>query len=322
MLAKLPDDALLVTAISFEERSLAFVRHFILSEGDRSSVFAANIKEDSSRYYEVLSEFTLLGIKNIAEVDRFDTRTMWNWALYTLRKISDSNKAIILDISCMPRDLIGMLIYLLNQLRDNFRSIYIAYVTVPESGYATQNPDLEEDDQWLSKGVASVRSIIGYPGVFRTERSSHLVALAGHEFERLYSIAEFVEPNKLTVGGECKTSSTARGAYEKSEEVANRLKARIPVKEIVDISFSASSIEQVVHYLSQLDLSFEDENITLAAMNTKISFVGASLFSLQNRSIRMVYAVPSEYNARYSNGVGDMQLFDITSKIHDIRLRN
>ena len=212
-----------------------------------------------------------------------------------------------------------MILFAVSVRQQRFREIVVVYVAAPSEGYATQNPDLSADQQWLSKGVVTVRTIVGYPGGFRAERPAHLVVLAGHEFERLYAIAEYVEPNRLTIGGESDASSTVPGAGVVSGRVAKRLKDRIQVPEIGDICFSASSIEDVIRSLGQLDLDVSAENITLVAMNTKLAFVGAAIFSLLNRGVRMVYAVPREYNPFYCIGAGEEYCIDLTQMLRSVK---
>ena len=62
-------------------------------------------------------------------------------------------------------------------------------------------------------------------------------------------------------------------------------------------------------------LGESDENVALAAMNTKLSFVGAVLFALSNRTVRMIYAVPREYNPLYCEDVGKSMRIDITALV-------
>ena len=105
------------------------------------------------------------------------------------------------------------------------------------------------------------------------------------------------------------------GAGVLSREVAEKLRDRIQVPKIGSISFSASSVEGVVTSLGALDFDVSVENVTLVAMNTKLAFVGAAMFSLANRGVRMVYAVPREYNPFYCIGVGTEYCFDITDML-------
>ena len=219
----------------------------------------------------------------------------------------------------MPRELLGMLLFAVSVRRRHFTKVYVTYVAAPNQGYATQNSTLEECDRWLARGVATVRSIVGYPGAFRAERPSHLVVLAGHEIERLFAIAEYVEPSRLTISGEEEHSSTSTGASTLSTKIAEDLKDRIQIPDIGGIAFSASSVKGVFDSLDKMDLDPSVENVTLVALNTKLAFVGTALFSLVNRGVRMVYAVPREYNPLYCVGVGQKYRVDITDILNEAR---
>ena len=72
----------------------------------------------------------------------------------------------MIDVTCLPRELLGMLLFAVSVARCRIGSVRVAYVAAPEGGYATQNMDLLESDRWLSKGVTEVRSIVGFPGKF------------------------------------------------------------------------------------------------------------------------------------------------------------
>ena len=309
------DRAAMIAAASFEERSSVSVKRFLSSGGRAEAVFLANVVESSPSYEQQLSEFTNLGIGSVKVVDRFSSRSLWSWCLAVVKQAAQTKPSLVIDITCMPRELLGMLLFSVFVHQECFSRVFVAYVAAPLKGYATQNPKLAEEDKWLSRGVATVRTIVGYPGAFHGEMPTHLIALAGHEFERLVAIAEYVEPSRLTIGGEQEGSSTVSGAGVLSQEVSQRLRDRIQVPDIGNISFSASSIEDVVSSLGLLDFNVSEENVAIVAMNTKLAFVGAALFSLAHRGIRMVYAVPREYNPLYCVGVGDEYCVDITTML-------
>ena len=307
--------AAMIAATSFEKRSLVSVRRFLSSGGRTEAVFLANVVEPGPSYDQQLSEFKNLGIGSVKEVNRFSSRSLWSWCLSVVAQAAQTKPSLVIDITCMPRELLGMLLFAVRMQQESFPRVSVAYVAAPPKGYATQNPNLAEKDKWLSRGVTTVRTIVGYPGAFHGEMPTHLIVLAGHEFERLFAIAEYVEPSRLTIGAEQEGSSTVSGAGVLSQKVAQKLKDRIQVPDIGDISFSASSIKDVVASLGRLNFNVSEENVALVAMNTKLAFVGAALFSLANRGVRMVYAVPREYNPLYCVGVGDEYCFDITTML-------
>jgi len=302
----------LIAAASFETRSTYWVREFVESGGERSRVFLADVIEGGDEYAENMAAMEELGVENVERVDRLSSESLWRWVVEITDRASDLKGELTIDVTCMPRELLGMLLFAVSVRRRSFDTISVAYVAAPEGGYATQNKGLAEEDRWLSRGVASVRSIVGYPGVFHSEQPCHLVVFAGHELERVLQLVEYVEPRRLTISGELEQSSTVPGAREISLSVAEELKRKMQVPEIGDIGFSSSSIDEVYASLVDARLGESGENVALAAMNTKLSFVGAALFALSNRAMRMMYAVPKEYNPLYCEGVGAASQFDIT----------
>ena len=304
-----------IAAASFEDRSVHWVKEFLNKGGTPDQVFLADVVERHDAYTQNLAHFSRLGIEKGEQLDRFSSATLWSWVVSVVNRTSDTRGDLTIDITCMPRELLGMLLFSISVKRDAFNSISIVYVSAPEGGYATQNFKLPEKDRWLSKGVASIRSIVGYPGVFHSERPCRLVVLAGHEKDRIAHLVEHVEPKWLTISGEREHSSTVPGGREISEKVAKTLKSRIQLPVMDGIEFSSSSIDEVYRTLMDADLGGSEENVALSAMNTKLSFVGAALFALSNRAVRMMYAVPREYNPLYCQGVGQASRVDITDLV-------
>lgn len=309
----------LIAAASFEDRSTVWVRKFLDSGGKPEHVFVADVFESGEMYRQNLALLEKLGICNVDGVKRFSSQSLWSWTWSVVERACTPGCDLLIDVTCIPRELLGMLLFAVSVKRLAIGSVSVAYVAAPEGGYATQNVNLLESERWLSKGVSTVRSIIGFPGTFRSERDSHLVILAGHEMDRILQIVEYLEPSRLTISGGQEESSILVGAEQLSREVADalrdQLKDRIQVPEIGDIEFSSSSIEEVFESLIDAKLEKSDENIALVAMNTKLSFVGAALFALCQRKVRMIYAVPQEYNPRYCQGVGESYQFDITKLV-------
>ena len=302
-----------IAAASFEDRSTVWVQKFLDRGGDPDTVYLADVVEIDESYRKNIAFLRGLGLPNIERVDRFRSMDQWNWARKVVGKASNTNCDLFIDVTCFPRELLGMLLFAVSVKRSAFRRVSVGYVAAPDGGYATQNTELPESERWLSRGVTDVRSIVGFPGMFRGDRSAHLVILAGHDLDRMLEIIEYVEPSRLTISGEQKGSSTVEGAREISHRVAQELRDRIQVPDIRGIDFSSSSIENVFENLVKTNLGSSSENVTLVAMNTKLSFVGAALYALCERTVRLIYAVPREYNPKYSEGVGECLRFDITN---------
>lgn len=297
-------------ATSFEARSLKGPEEFLKRGGSASSAFLARLADNSDALRGNLERLRQLGFSSATTVDRFRSRALWNWAW---RSVSAASSDIIVDATCIPRELLGMLLFALSVQRDRLDRVRIFYTT-PQT-YVTQRRDVPDDRIWLSRGIRTVRSILGYPGDFDSERNRHVVALAGHEDDRLSAIIEYLEPTRLSISNEQGESSTVAGADRVSEKVKARLRESIGRVELGEVVFYANSIDRTFTSLKQMLAKQTHENIALIAMNTKLSFVGAALCGLHLRHVRMVYAVPNEYNPGYSEGVRELKESDITALV-------
>ncbi|SRR6266702_2030995 len=307
-----PTKNLFIGAVSFEKRSLVAPKKFLSEGGTPDRMCIVRLAEDSPQLQENLAEFEEMGLANIAKHDRLSSRSLWDWAWGALQNAEGD---VVIDATCLPREPLGMLLFALSVKRDQLGQIKVLYVSVPPNGYATLNESLPPEDRWLSKGVVTIRSILGFPGNFGSEKKRHVVAMTGHELERLLDTIIFHEPNRLSISNEQESTSTVEGAERYSKEVADKLRHEIPLPEIETVRFSANSIDETFDSLKAMGIDSENENVALVAMNTKLSFIGAALFALQDRNIRMVYAVPEKYNPLYCTGVGELKEYDITEYI-------
>lgn len=307
----------LVAAASFEERSLVITREFLNEGGTTGDVYLANVIEHNIQDVNNVGAFVELGINAMEALDRLSSKDLWRWAWRTIDAVPDGE--IVVDITCFPRELLGMILFAISLRRRKFKNVAVRYVGAPSRGYATQNPSLDKADQWLSRGIHEIRSVLGYPGEFSGERENHLVALAGHEEARMMEIVKYVEPRKLSIGGGQPGSATAEGAGEYSRSVVEKLRSKVPVPNVRDVEFRSDSIHDVLERLCELDIDYKKENVWLTAMNTKIAFVGAALFALRERKVRMMYAVPDRYNRAYCEGVGTAFRMEITDLIGGAR---
>ncbi len=304
-------DTLFLGLPSFEERSSSGLRQFLLEGGLKENVRCALIKEESSQSRAQTEVWKDLCSAEMPVIDRFEVKDLWNWVWSS---IDADHESFVIDVSCMPRELIGLVLFALSVRRDSITSVNILYTRPGDDpdGYATTRPGLAEEDRWLSKGVFTTRSILGYPGIFLTEGEKVLIALAGHEPERLFQLIEVVEPSILAISSEAKGTSTILGAGTVSEGVVDYLRQRIQVPQMEEVTFSANSIDDTYKSLEVKCPAYANKNLTIAAMNTKLAFVGSALYALRERRIRLTYLVPLKYNPLYSAGTQAPELYDIT----------
>lgn len=172
------------------------------------------------------------------------------------------------------------------------------------------------EDQWLSRGVREIRSVLGYPGDFIPTRRTHLVILAGFEDDRAFRIATEVEPTVLSLG----LPSPMRGhAAEHDAKMTARRNRWLAQKDrwlsylggrVREFDFHGYSIEECMAAIRKVVDRETAMNTVLAAMNTKMSTVAAGIFALHNPEVQMSYAQAEVYNyGQYSTAADDVYFF-------------
>lgn len=172
-----------------------------------------------------------------------------------------------------------------------------------------------ERDQWLSRGVREIRSVIGFPGDLKPTRRRHLVVLAGFEDDRAMHLAAELEPSVLSLG----TPDPEKGhAAEHDEKMQIRKKRWLSHQgaEVTEFSFDGYSIEKCIESIRLAVGEEMSMNTILAPMNTKVSTLAAGIYALGNPSVQITYAQADVYNhARYSRPAEEVYVFDLSSSI-------
>jgi len=301
--------ASLIAAPSFESRCVAGPAAFLEAGGHPAAAHFVSLGGEAPELSSQIATLTAMGFGQPATVDRLSARSLWDW---THRSVAATKADVIIDATCIPRELLAMLLFALSVRRNRIARVRVLYT--PPTRYITQC-DLPVAEKWLSRGIHTLRSVVGYPGDFASERNRHVVALAGHEDDRLFEILSYLEPTRLSIGNEQRESSTVAEAEKLSKRVMERLRETVGAPDKGEVTFYANSIDKTFQSLKAMLADQSQENVALVAMNTKLSFIGAALCALHVRHIRMVYAVPVEYNPRYSEGTGVVTEFEITAAL-------
>lgn len=182
-----------------------------------------------------------------------------------------------------------------------------------------------KEDQWLSRGVREIRSVLGYPGDFMPTQRTHLVILAGFEDDRAFRIATEVEPTVLSLG----LPSPVRGhAAEHSTKMTARRDRWLAQKDrwlpylgsrMHEFHFHGYSIEECMAAIRETVDREKEMNTILAAMNTKMSTVAAGVFALHNPEVQISYAQAEVYNYdQYSTAADDVYIFDLQDALRPL----
>lgn len=84
-----------------------------------------------------------------------------------------------------------------------FTDIHLCYC--PSSRYSSYEEGTSLP--WLSKGVRTIRSVVGYSGDMSPIKDLLLIILVGFEYERAQTLIEVFEPSKLYLGMASPTES-------------------------------------------------------------------------------------------------------------------
>jgi hypothetical protein len=122
----------------------------------------------------------------------------------------DRIENVVLDASTFTHENLLIIYWLLIQKKEKFKNLYVCYVSSSE--YDTNQPDISK--KWLSWGVSSIRSIIGYPGAISPARKNHLIVLFGFELERTKTLINHLQFESLSLGFGAKDDSVELSHYD------------------------------------------------------------------------------------------------------------
>jgi hypothetical protein len=212
--------------------------------------------------------------------------------------LEDPAAKLLIDITSLSHELLALLLGILHELGglDRVSLIYV--------GAAAYSVNTEHSLMWLSRGVKDVRSVLGFPGTMLPSKKLHLIILTGFEVERASEVILRYEPASMSIGLGAKGQSISDTHYSKNKEFFERISAFATSKdygtdEVFHFSFSCISPtetkDQLIAHINELG-GFEQKNIVVCPLNTKLSTVGVVLAALENPELQICYAEPEEYN--------------------------
>lgn len=212
----------------------------------------------------------------------------------------------LIDATGFSHELLAIVIGLLNN-NSLLEKVYILYTGAAE--YSTTTPVSHK--KWLSRGVIDVRSILGYPGEMLPSRKLHLVIMTGFEVERAAEVIVRYEPTSLSIGmgGKTQSVSSEHHAFnmQSHEEIINLVQSmRGNNFEISEFEFSCIdpliAKNQILEHVSK----YNEYNVVICPLNTKLATVGASLAAIENPKIQLCYSQPLEYNIEGYSKAGEL----------------
>lgn len=172
-------------------------------------------------------------------------------------------------------------------------------------------------DVWLSRGVKTLRSVLGYPGRLAPTKKLHLMLLVGFESERAQALIEKMEPAKLTLGIGRREQSVSDAHYAQNKIFYDKLEAFVcrqtQIQVTVDrFDFSCVDPDEAKNDVLRHVQHYAEFNTVICPMNTKLSTIGVGLAALEVDSLQVVYAQAEEYNlAGYSTPGETATIFEL-----------
>jgi hypothetical protein len=223
-----------------------------------------------------------------------------------LKQVYDNKvRTVLIDISTFTHESLLILLKILQQFYCN--KLIIQFVYLSASEYAKGMPP---EDKWLSKGIGEIRSVLGYPGILLPSRRTHFIVLVGFESERAERLITAYEPAVISLGFAKAEQSISQKHHEVNVVFHTKLSQKYV--NVNQFTFSCINPYETSDFILKQVRKFPEHNVVLAAMNTKISTIGAALASFSNETIQLCYAHANQYNFdNYSSPGNDCYLFEL-----------
>ncbi len=219
--------------------------------------------------------------------------------LFTSKKVD-----IVVDVTAFTREVLLILLKVLT----------IPYIQEKTDVKFVYLPAKDYQEDWLTKGIRSIRSILGYSGLISPSKPSLLVMLTGFEEERMHTIIDMFESHHVLLGRPCEESSINADLFSKSESKYIDLKNEYASLLIEDgFTFSCQDILKTKKTILDINNKYKsDYNIIIAPLNNKISTLGVAFAALEQENIQICYSSANQYNINnYSEECDFFYLFSI-----------
>ena len=193
------------------------------------------------------------------------------------------NERVVIDITTFTHEQLLILLGLLRRL--GCKTVSCLY-----SGAASY---MTGEQQWLSKGIVDIRSVLGFSGDLGIRSGTKLVMLIGFEWERAQRLIEAYDPVQLALGIGRQVDAIEDEHFKNNRVFFERLVGLHP--HASSFEFSCNDPEVTARIVEE---QCRDPLLTpvVAPMNTKISTVGAALAAFADSRIQLCYAQAAIYN--------------------------
>lgn len=207
----------------------------------------------------------------------------------------DQKVKTIVDITSMSHELLSVLIAILRS-ENKLEHTVLCYTGADRYSFNTS-----KDEMWLSRGVSSIRSVLGFGGEQLPSKKLHLVITVGFEVERAMEVIATYEPAALSLGVGRREESVSLDHHDANLNFFKRLEKFVRDQENTCERVSQFEFSCIDPFVAKTDLSghlekFRDFNTVICPLNTKISTVGIALLCLEQPALQLCYSQPMEYN--------------------------
>ena len=212
--------------------------------------------------------------------------------------IKKSDGLCLIDVTTFTHE---QLLILMRLLMDNCGGANIKFIYNHASSYSSNT---EANNFWLSKGVSRIRAVLGYPGEMLPSKRSHLIVLAGYEYERAQKLITRLEPSLISLGlGRKEEHDLNRTEYERNKLLNDQLELFVEglsasITSVIRFEFSTSNPLTAKDEILEQCNRYSAYNVCVAPMNTKLSTIGAGLAGASAHRIQLTYAQPITYNVQ------------------------
>ena len=279
-----------VGSASFESRCLAIVENLDMSLV-RRAIIGCSVTHFSflQRNLASMEEMFAGGTERLEYFADDPVRSMRSIGVILGSIFEGNPKRVLMDITTFTREALLMLLFFLRQNMRTCDGLELLYVPAREYSLGE-----EGSGKWLSKGISGVRSVFGFPGKMKALRPTHMVVMAGFEFERAVEIVNICEPSFVSVGFGDRSEPATLDHQDLNEAVVERL-SRVfgDVGSFVFRAYDVTGARDDV--IGQIGMR-PDCNVVVVPMHTKISTVGAALLALEDEDIQLCYGPAKIYN--------------------------
>lgn len=297
---------LFICCSSFEMRCISFVNNFDTNRIKNALVF---YNKDCLEHIQNNSEYlrNRLGEKacfiEMLHSDPLYTADQIKMALQTLSEKETIN-SILVDITTFTHESLLLIVRLLSIIFPN-SEVQCIYSNARE--YSSND---KVENKWLSKGIAEIRSVLGYAGNILPAQKTHLILIVGYEYERAMGIINALEPNSISLGFGRSENATTQKDKDANEHYAWIVEQTATNYSDVDcFEVKCNDPFATSEAILEIIKNIEEKNVLIVPLNNKISTIGVALSAMLNDNIQVCYAPALIYNYLNYSEPGDICFF-------------